>query len=100
MRVVVSDTSPIRYLALIEQAELLKRMYGQVFIPDVVHRELQQKRTPGAVGAWMEAAPPWLHIVREFRRESEDLVSSNIDRGERAAIAIAIDFEGGFAVDR
>jgi predicted nucleic acid-binding protein len=40
MRVVISDTSPIRYLLLIGEEELLRNLYGQVFIHQEVRREL------------------------------------------------------------
>lgn len=33
MTVVVADTSPINYLILIDQIEVLSRLYGQVVIP-------------------------------------------------------------------
>lgn len=36
MRVVVADTSPVRYLAEIGQLGLLPRLFGGIFIPAVV----------------------------------------------------------------
>lgn len=46
---VVFDTSPIRYLVLIGEAELLQKSYGRILIPEAVHGELQQPHTPEMV---------------------------------------------------
>lgn len=39
----VSDTSPLGYLIVVEQAELLARLFDTVFIPPVVVRKLITK---------------------------------------------------------
>jgi predicted nucleic acid-binding protein len=36
MTVVVADTSPLNYLVLIRQIEVLSRFYGEVLIPSEV----------------------------------------------------------------
>ncbi|MDY6939481.1 MAG: hypothetical protein SWY16_17760 [Cyanobacteriota bacterium] len=45
---VVSNTSPISYLVVIEQIDLLSRLFERIFIPEVVRDELtapnQKKR--------------------------------------------------------
>lgn len=63
MRVVVSDTSPIRYLVLIGEAELLQKLYGRILIPQVVREELQQPHTPEMVRLWVQAGPSWVEVV-------------------------------------
>jgi len=40
MRLVVADTSPIFYRLSIGQIELLPRLFGKVFVPDAVYKEL------------------------------------------------------------
>jgi predicted nucleic acid-binding protein len=52
MTVVISDTSPINYLVLIGEIDLLGRLYGNVLIPDVVLAELRESGSPPAVAAW------------------------------------------------
>ena len=49
MKVVVADTSPLNYLVLIGEVDLLARLYGEVLIPDVVARELSDSEAPEAV---------------------------------------------------
>jgi predicted nucleic acid-binding protein len=42
--IVVADTTPLNYLVLIGQIELLSPLYQSVLIPLEVHRELQRPR--------------------------------------------------------
>ena len=44
--IVVADTSPLYYLILIGEAEVLRRLYGRVVIPEAVLRELQNPQAP------------------------------------------------------
>jgi predicted nucleic acid-binding protein len=91
MRVVISDTSPIRYLVLIGEAELLQRLYGRVLIPQTLRAELKTPRTPAVVREWVESSHAWIEVVQERQSHSMPLVSSSLDPGERAAIALALD---------
>lgn len=93
MRVVVSDTSPIRYLVLIDEAELLVKLYGHILIPEGVHAELQQPHTPEVVRAWVDAAPPWIEVVLAGELSTTNLISPSLDPGERQAIALALDLK-------
>ena len=43
-RVVISDTSPLRYLVLIGHAELLCALYAEALIPEAVLNELISER--------------------------------------------------------
>lgn len=44
--IVVADTTPINYLILIEEIDLLPKLYGRVIIPRAVNEELMRSRTP------------------------------------------------------
>ena len=50
---VIADTSPLHYLVLIEQTDILPSLFGHVIIPPGVAVELQRPRTPAPVRAWM-----------------------------------------------
>jgi len=41
--IVVADTSPINYLILIEEIDILTKMYGRVVIPRAVRDELLRR---------------------------------------------------------
>jgi len=46
---VVADSSPLHYLILLDQAELLPRLFGNVLIPDAVAAELCVTASPRKV---------------------------------------------------
>lgn len=85
--IVVADTSPLNYLILIEQTDILPALFGQVVIPRAVCDELLDIGAPAAVRQWMDRLPAWL----EVRTPSRLLELKGLDRGERDAIVIAED---------
>jgi predicted nucleic acid-binding protein len=86
--IVVADASPIHYLVLIEQIELLRALYRYVLIPDTVARELQHPRTPAQVVDWVACPPAWLRI--ETVEGPTDAALDVLDPGERDAIRLAL----------
>src|SRR5271170_163455 len=60
--IVVSDTSPLNYLAIINKAVLLHQLFGQVIIPQAVAKELSAAAAPLSVRELMNAPPTWLLI--------------------------------------
>ena len=85
--IVVADTSPINYLALIDEINLLPALYGEVIIPEAVFRELRHSNAPLAVQDFLAENPTWLKV----RRVSNvvDIALGNLDIGEREAIQLA-----------
>ena len=53
MRLVVADTSPLNYLILIEQVEILPALFEKVFVPQIVRDELQHSEAPESVRRWI-----------------------------------------------
>ena len=60
--IVVSDTSPINYLILIELQDLLPKLFDRILIPDAVHRELQSDAAPDPIKRFLADAPNWLEV--------------------------------------
>jgi predicted nucleic acid-binding protein len=60
---VVSDTSPLCYLLLIDLIDLLPELYDQVIIPQAVLHELSVPQAPEAVQAWIAQPPVWLEVL-------------------------------------
>lgn len=85
--IVVADTTPINYLILIEEIEVLPKLYGRVVIPHIVREELLRPRAPALVRKWIDRSPAWLDI--RTTREVLDPSLSRLDAGERAAISLA-----------
>ncbi len=88
MQVVVADTGPLHYLALIEEIDLLPRLFDTVFVPEMVREELSHARAPSVVRSWVTSRPRWLQVART--PPHEELLLPALDAGERAAIALAM----------
>jgi len=84
---VISDTSPICYLVLIGEIDILAKLYHQVLIPQVVQEELSHKKSPDLVRNWINDLPCWLIIKNIDISGSPDL--ELLDPGETAAILLA-----------
>ncbi len=85
--IVVADTSPLNYLVLIGEADLLHRLYGRVLIPQAVLSELQHPESLSAVVEWVNHCPAWLEVRQVAVRPEES--SEELDPGELEAIALA-----------
>jgi predicted nucleic acid-binding protein len=82
--IIVSDTSPINYLILIEQIDRLYDLYRRVVAPPSVYQELQARATPSAVRLWLSNQPAWLEVVSHS--ETADSQLDYLGAGERDAI--------------
>lgn len=85
--IVVSDTTPLRYLAVLGHLEFLPRLFGPVYCPKAVVNECLHPRAPAALQAWVKSPPSWL-MVAEVDEVAADLQES-LDAGEAAAITLA-----------
>jgi predicted nucleic acid-binding protein len=83
--IVVSDTTPLNYLVLIGSDHVLPALFGRVYAPSAVIKELSHPRTPKVVQSWVSQPPVWL-IVRDPSRVDPTLT---LGSGEAAAIALA-----------
>jgi predicted nucleic acid-binding protein len=89
MNQVVSDASPLNYLILIGQADLLPRLFSRVVVPSHVREvEFNHPSTPPIVRAWTEDLPDWVEIRTPARIEE-----AGLHRGEAEAISLALGFE-------
>ena len=86
--IVVADSGPLHYLILLDQTELLHRFYGQVIVPEAVFKELTFGRAPQPVREWLSKRPSWLS-VQAVPSSQLELVTDDLDLGEREAIALA-----------
>src|SRR5215212_6248550 len=65
---VVADTSPLRYLVVIQAIELLPLLYERVVVPQAVLTELQHPRSPREVRAWLATPPAWVEVRQPQQR--------------------------------
>jgi predicted nucleic acid-binding protein len=85
--IVVADTSPINYLILIGEIEILTKMYGRVVIPRAVREELLRPSAPEMVRNWTSQPPTWLEV--HAPANAPDASLAMLDPGERDAIVLA-----------
>src|ERR1039458_3211858 len=85
MILVVADTGPICYLALIEATDILSRLYDRVVLPSAVLAELTHPNAPSAVKAWASRLPAWVEVRRAIQVDA----GSVLGPGEAEAIALA-----------
>lgn len=84
--IVIADTSPLNYLILIEAADVLRSLYGQVIVPDAVVRELLDGAAPAVVRTWISQPPSWLEV---HPNPPHDPSLRLLGSGESAALTLA-----------
>ncbi|BAY47934.1 hypothetical protein SAMD00079811_55530 [Scytonema sp. HK-05] len=85
--IVVSDTSPICYLLLIDHIRVLQELYGVVIIPQTVADELNASESPSVIRDWIAKPPDWLQIQPVETLQNLEL--EKLEPGEREAILLA-----------
>jgi predicted nucleic acid-binding protein len=91
---IVADASPLRYLVLIEEVELVPAIFGSVYVPPAVVNELSQPQTPEMVKGWARARPAWLHVQAPSKAPLD--FPPVLGAAEREAISLAAEFHAGF----
>lgn len=84
--IVVCDTSPICYLLLIDQIEVLPQLFGRVIIPQAVRDELLAEGSAAVIQSWISQPPAWLEIRSIAIMLTE--LPEKLGAGEREAISL------------
>jgi predicted nucleic acid-binding protein len=92
--IVVSNTSPLRYLIAVGRPELIQNLFGHVLIPRAVEMELTHPSAPMVVRNWMAQRPAWIE-VRDLVAPPELALLGQLDAGEAEAIQLTIDLKAG-----
>jgi predicted nucleic acid-binding protein len=88
MRLVVADTSPVFYLLSIDHIDLLPQLFGKIFVPDAVRKELCHPAAPVLVREWAVGLPAWVEVISV--EPLDDAALLPLGAGEREAITLAI----------
>lgn len=91
---VVSDTSPITNLIQIGQLNLLRQLFHQVVIPQMVYNELceipyQKKEL---------TQQPWIIIQAAKNKDAVKALTTELDPGEAEAIVLALELKADYLV--
>jgi predicted nucleic acid-binding protein len=85
--IAVADASPLCFLVLIREIDVLPHCFSQVFVPQAVIKELLHEDAPAVVRAWASNLPVWI-----CPRENPLLAITGLEKlqaGEQAAILLA-----------
>jgi predicted nucleic acid-binding protein len=93
---VVSDTSPVCYLFVIGEIDLLPELFGRLSIPEGVAAELLHPKAPSNLRSWIARPPVWLEIAAVHRTASPGL--EHLQAGEREAIQLAEDLDASLVI--
>jgi|SRR5271157_2854948 len=85
--IAVSDTSPICYLILVGEIDILPKLYSQVLVPAAVIAELLHEDAPEAVRDWAANLPSW--ISAQPNPSGVTVGMEKLQFGEQAAILLA-----------
>ncbi len=85
--IVIADTTPVNYLILIGEIEILEKLYGQILIPNAVFEELKSEAAPPEIKDWVANLPVWFEVKKISNKISDDL--KILDAGEAEAIQLA-----------
>lgn len=94
--IIISDTSPICYLILIEQIDVLPQLFQQILIPTAVRDELLNEGADNVIRTWISNSPNWL-TVQPVPQLLDDL-PTNLGNGEREAISLAVTIQADLIV--
>jgi predicted nucleic acid-binding protein len=87
--IVVSDTSPLRYLAAVGGMDWLPALFGEVICPPEVIAECLHDRAPSELRAWASSLPPWVRVLPVPVGAASLPVGDVLDGGETAALVLA-----------
>ena len=85
--IAVTDTSPVCYLILIGEVDVLRELFTKVAVPQAVLAELRHEAAPESVRAWAADLPAWMSV-----HENPPVLATAIQKlqaGEESAILLA-----------
>ncbi len=87
MRKVVVNSTPLIVLCGIGQLELLKKLYGEIYIPKAVYREITVKKD--SVCAQVENEASWIHVVEITDSGEKKMYRAKLHDGEVEVMILA-----------
>jgi uncharacterized protein len=88
--IIISDTSPVSNLILIERLDILQKLFTEIIIPTAVDSEIRALKQFGKDLSEYETAE-WIKIVTPTNLQKVHNLQINLDEGEAQAIALALE---------
>ncbi|AUS99662.1 DUF3368 domain-containing protein [Nostoc sp. CENA543] len=93
---IVCDTSPLCYLILIDEVEVLPQLFGRIIIPNAVCIELLAEGSYIQVQKWIAQPPSWLEIHSNTSLLPN--LSSKLGIGEQEAISLSVQLDASLII--
>jgi len=95
--IVVANAGPLIALAQINHFDLLRLLYGELYIPLAVREEVVSvgRTRPGAVEV---NSADWIHIAEVRDTTAVQLLRDRLDAGESEAIVLALEMKADLLV--
>ncbi len=91
---VVSNTSPVLNLAIIDHLSLLHEQFGEIWIPTAVLEELRvEEELPGSHAVHEALEAGWLRVREAKGQMLVQVLQRDLDRGEAEAIVLTLQVE-------
>lgn len=87
--IVVSNTTPLIGLAVIERFDLLQRLFGEICIPEAVFREATVARHESGGAKREVSSASWIRTVRVRDSLAVEVLLDELDWGEAETIVLA-----------
>ena len=87
---IVSNSSPLMNLAIVGHLDLFSKLFEKITVPQEVREELVVEGK-GKPGAKLIEQANWVEIKKVENHSLVQLLNKDLDRGEAAAIALAVE---------
>lgn len=87
--IVVSDTSPLNYLVLIQLDRVLPALFCRVLVPPAVLAELSHPASPPTILSWVHSLPSWIEVRSPARLDTR----LQLGPGETEALSLALELQ-------
>lgn len=88
--IIVSDTSPVSNLILIQRLDILQKLFSKIIVPPAVNAEILALKQFGKDLSDYKNAD-WIEIIEPKNLQKVQMLQSNLDAGEAQAIALALE---------
>jgi len=96
---VVSNTSPILNLAIVNQLALLQQQFGEILIPNAVLDELKiNEERPGSQSIREAISAGWIQVRQVSNEPLAQVLKQTLDKGEAEAIALSVELQANWTL--
>ena len=96
---VVSNTSPLLNLAIVDHLSLMYEQFGEVLIPQAVFEELRvEEGLPGSQSIREAIEKGWLGVKEAKDQIFVKVLRADLDKGEAEALALALQVKAEWVI--